>query len=148
MSQGAEAVDLEVALGHLLKQTDTALRAEMEAALRPLELTVPQYAVLELLHQRPGLSGSELARSAFVSRQSMNVLLLGLERQGLVRRNAASSGRALPARITAEGRRRLRPASRAVNKVEDRMSSRLDEAEQVRLRRLLNACLAGLRGDS
>ena len=55
----------------------------------------------ELLAQRPGLSNSELARGAFVTRQSMNVLLQSLERQGLVVRPAqAPVGRALPAELT------------------------------------------------
>ena len=46
-------------------------------------MTITHYACLELLAQRPGLSNSELARGAFVTRQSMNVLLQALERQGL-----------------------------------------------------------------
>ena len=68
-------VDLDASLGYLLKQAASTLRSSMDAALRPLGLTVPQYACLELLAQRPGLSNSELARGAFVTRQSMNVLL-------------------------------------------------------------------------
>ena len=55
----------------------------------PLELTVAQYACLELLGQHPGLSGSDLARATFVTRQSMNLLLQGLERRGLLTRPAA-----------------------------------------------------------
>ena len=47
-------------------------------------MTITHYACLELLAQRPGLSNSGLARGAFVTRQSMNVLLQALERQGLV----------------------------------------------------------------
>src|SRR3984957_11126347 len=80
MSQGG--VDLETSLGYLLKQASSALRAAMEDVLRPLGMTVTHYACLELLAQRPGLSNSELARGAFVTRQSMNVLLQSLEREG------------------------------------------------------------------
>ena len=58
----------------------------MEAVLRPLGMTVTHYSCLELLAQRPGLSNSELARSEFVTRQSMNVLLQALERDGYVAR--------------------------------------------------------------
>ena len=42
-------------------------------------MTITHDACLELLAQRPGLSNSELARGAFVTRQSMNVLLQALE---------------------------------------------------------------------
>ncbi|MDN5861556.1 MAG: MarR family transcriptional regulator, partial [Pseudonocardia sp.] len=72
MSQGEGVGDLELVVGYVLKQAATALRAGMDAVLRPLALTVPQYACLELLGRHPGLSSSELARGAFVSRQAMN----------------------------------------------------------------------------
>ena len=88
MGQVRTGVDLDASLGYLLKQAASTLRSSMDAALRPLGLTVPQYACLELLAQRPGLSNSELARGAFVTRQSMNVLLQGLERDGFVSRPA------------------------------------------------------------
>ena len=42
-----------------------------------MELTVPQYASLELLGRSPGQSSAELARGAFVTRQSMNLALRG-----------------------------------------------------------------------
>jgi hypothetical protein len=41
-------VDLNTSLGYLLKQAHNVLRSEMDAALRPLGMTVPQYACLEL----------------------------------------------------------------------------------------------------
>ncbi len=44
-------------------------------------MTITHYSCLELLAQRPGLSNSELC-GAFVTRQSMNVLLQALEHQG------------------------------------------------------------------
>ncbi|MEU6136426.1 MarR family transcriptional regulator [Nocardioides sp. NPDC047086] len=61
-------------------------------------MSVTHYACLELLAQRPGLSNFELARGAFVTRQTMNVLLRSLERDGDVTRPAeAPVGKALPA---------------------------------------------------
>lgn len=144
-----DAVDLDTALGYLLKQTDTVLRAAMDGVLRPLGMTVPQYACLELLAQRPGLSNSALARGAFVSRQSMNVLLQSLDRAGLVSRpDRAPTGRALPVRLTPVGRRRLATASTMVKKVEDRMRSGLTTTEQKQLRRHLASCLAALSNSS
>src|SRR3954470_24750510 len=115
MSQGGRGIDLETSLGYLLKEASSALRVAMEAALRPLGMTVTHYSCLELLAQRPGLSNSELARGAFVTRQSMNVLLQSLERDGIVTRPAqAPVGKALPTRRTARGRRSLEKASAAV----------------------------------
>src|SRR6187402_2505077 len=40
MSQGGPGIDLETSLGYLLKQASSALRHAMEAALRPLGMTV------------------------------------------------------------------------------------------------------------
>ncbi len=136
---------LEESVGYALKRAAAALRGAMDAALRPLELTVPQYACLELLGQRPGLSGADLARGAFVSRQATNGVLRGLEERGLVTRpGAAPHGRALPVELTAAGHELLRSASTAVRAVERRMLEPLGDTGQRRLRRDLAACTAAL----
>ena len=115
MSQAASGIDLNSSVGYLLKEASSALRAAMEAVLRPLGMNITHYSCLELLAQRPGLSNSELARGAFVTRQSMNVLLQSLEKDGLVSRpEQAAVGRALPTELTARGRRQLAAASAAV----------------------------------
>lgn len=137
--------DVDDAVGYVLKQAASALRAAMDAALRPLDLTVPQYACLRLLDQRPGLSNAELARGAFVTRQSMNGVLRGLQDRGLVTRPAtAPHGRALPTELTARGRRQMRRASAAVDVVEKQMLSPLTADRQQRLRTDLAACAAAL----
>lgn len=146
MSQLGPGVDLETSLGYLLKEAASSLRAAMEGVLRPLDLSISEYACLELLAQRPGLSNSELARGAFISRQSMNVVLHSLEREGLVVRPAEPpAGRALPTELTQQGRRRLEAASAKVKAVEDTMRRELDADEEERLRRLLAACVTSLR---
>ncbi|MBO4159928.1 MarR family winged helix-turn-helix transcriptional regulator [Micromonospora antibiotica] len=131
MSQGDAGIDLNTSLGYLLKEASSALRVAMEEVLRPLGMGVTHYACLELLAQRPGLSNSELARGAFVTRQTMNVLLQNLEREGYVTRPAeAPVGKALPARLTPSGRRSLDQATAAVRSVEVRMLSGMTEAER------------------
>jgi DNA-binding MarR family transcriptional regulator len=146
MSQVGSAIDLETSVGYLLKEASSALRASMEAELRPLDMTITHYSCLELLAQRPGLSNSELARGAFVTRQSMNVLLQSLERDGLVRRaDRAPTGRALPTELTAAGRRQLAVASAAVRAVEDRMTAGLTPAARRQLAEALRGCVTALR---
>jgi DNA-binding MarR family transcriptional regulator len=131
MVRDGPGVDLKTSLGYLLKEASSALRAAMEAVLRPLGMTVTHYACLELLAQRPGLSNSDLARGAFVRRQSMNVLLQTLERDGYVTRPAeAPVGKVLPTQLTSRGRRSLAKATAAVRSVEVRMLGGLTEAEQ------------------
>ncbi|RCK71202.1 MarR family transcriptional regulator [Desertihabitans brevis] len=138
MGQGGIGIELETSVGYALKEASSALRTAMEDVLRPLGMTVTHYSCLELLAQRPGLSNSDLARGTFVTRQAMNVLLQALERDGHVTRpDAAPVGRALPARLTPRGRRRLEEASTAVRAVEDRMLASLDDAEQTVILRAL-----------
>ncbi|MEN2739901.1 MarR family transcriptional regulator [Microbacterium sp. X-17] len=131
MSVPDDGIHLESSLGYLLKEASSSLRAAMEEVLRPLGMTVTHYSCLELLAQRPGLSNSELARGAFVTRQTMNVLLQALERDGFVTRPAeAPVGKVLPARLTARGRRSLATASAAVRSVEVRMLAGMTAGEQ------------------
>ncbi|WP_433675911.1 MarR family winged helix-turn-helix transcriptional regulator [Microbacterium gorillae] len=139
-------ITLETSLGYLLKEAASALRAAMEEVLKPLGMTITHYSCLELLAQRPGLSNSELARGAFVTRQSMNVLLQALERDGYVTRpERADTGRALPTRLTASGRRSLEEASRAVREVEVRMLSGMTEAQQADALHALRSMVSSLR---
>lgn len=145
MSQGETVGPLEDAVGYALKQAAAALRSAMDAALRPLDLTVPQYACLELLGQLPGLTNAELARGAFVTRQSMNGVLRGLQDRGLLTRPAsAPHGRALPTRLTPAGRDRLRAASTAVRAVEERMLGAMPPEARRRLHDDLTTCAASL----
>ena len=143
MSQ--DGVELETSIGYLLKEASSALRAAMEAVLRPLGMTVTHYSCLELLAQRPGLSSSELARKAFVTRQSMNVLLQALERNGYVTRPAqAPVGKVLPTRLTPRGRRSLEKATVAVRAVEIRMLSGMTLDEQSSAFRTLQSMIHSL----
>jgi DNA-binding MarR family transcriptional regulator len=145
MVKGETVGPVENSVGYVLKQAAVALRSAMDEALRPLQLSTPQYSCLELLRQRPGLSNAALARGTFVTRQSMNVVLRGLEDRGLVVRPAsAEHGRELPAALTDTGRECLLAASTAVRAVERKMNAGLSPAEQETLLTGLRACIAGL----
>jgi DNA-binding MarR family transcriptional regulator len=146
MSQDGSGIHLETSLGYLLKEASSALRAEMEAVLRPLGMTVTHYSCLELLAQRPGLSNSELARGTFVTRQSMNVLLQALERDGYVTRpTEAPVGKVLPTRLTPRGRQSLAKASAAVRSVEVRMLGGMTQDEQSAAFGILQSMIRSLR---
>lgn len=142
MSQ--DGIELETSVGYLLKEASSALRAAMEEVLRPLGMTITHYSCLELLSQRPGLSNSELARGAFVTRQSMNVLLQALERDGYVTRQAPV-GKILPTQLTPRGRERLAAATVAVRSVELRMLSRMTDAERAAAFSTLQSMVLALR---
>lgn len=137
--------DEELQIGYLLKRAQAVLHSRMDEVLRPLGLSVSQYVCLHFLQQEPGISAAELARSAFVTRQSMNALLQGLQDRGLVERPARpASGRALPAAVTAVGMAVLAEAEAAVDGVEQRMLSGLGESGAAALGRGLAQCTAAL----
>ncbi|MEU4330908.1 MarR family winged helix-turn-helix transcriptional regulator [Nonomuraea dietziae] len=143
MEQEEIVGDLDQSVGYVLKQVQASLHTAMDEVLRPLGLTVAQYACLELLGQHSGLSNSELARRAFVTRQSMNLVLRRLQERGLLTRPAhAPHGRALPTELTRAGQSTLREASVAVRAVEQQLFSPLSQAQQRRLREDLAACAA------
>lgn len=146
MSQGTQ-IELATSPGYLLKEASSTLRVAMEEVLRPLGMTITHYSCLELLAQRPGLSNSELARGAFVTRQSMSVLLQTLQRDGMISRaEQPVVGRTLPAELTDVGRRALAIASAAIRAVEERMLADLGPADRRRLTALLRSCISALGG--
>lgn len=139
-------VDLDTSIGYALKQTATALRTAMEASLRPLGLSVPQYSCLEILDARPEISNADLARGVFVTRQAMHQLLGGLQDAGLV--SAGGQGRIQRYSLTPEGRRAVKAASAAVAGVEEQMLSGLDAGERRRLLADLERCRTALTSSS
>lgn len=121
-------------LGYALKRAQSALRHRMDQALRPLDLTAPQYAVLAALELEPGTSNAALARAAFVTPQTMVRIVASLERQGLVVREAdPSHGRIRRALLTARGREVVAQAHAIVEDVEARMLSSVSPEEASRL---------------
>ena len=131
--------------GSQLKHVQAALRTRMDEALRPLGLSAPQYLCLELLSCTPGASTSDLAREAFVTRQTMSTLLRALVDRGLAQRAAqAPSGRALPLQLTPEGRSLLKEASRVTVEIERVMISPLSESQLRAVQEALSACIAAL----
>lgn len=138
-----EPVDEQI--GYLVKRVQQGVRAALDAALRPHGVGMAQYAVLAALEQEPGLSNAELARRSFVTPQSMNQILAGLEERGLVeRRPHATHGRVLQAQLSAEGRRMAARCHDAAAGVHERMLAGLSPAERASLRAWLRHCAEAL----
>jgi DNA-binding MarR family transcriptional regulator len=128
-------------LGVLIKETQAVLHQRMDEVLRPLGLNVAQYACLRALHDSPGITSSELARRAFVSRQSMNVLLQGLVQRGLVERSdQPGPRRELAASLSGPAVALLDEANGQVAGIVNRMTEKLDGERLVQLRDSLVVC--------
>ena len=125
-------------LGFLLYRVAAVLRPEVAAALRPVGLTLPEFVCLRLISLSPGVSSAELSRHTNVTPQAMNTVLRKLEDIGAVERpESVSSGRALPATLTAPGRALLKRAEGAVRVADDRILAKLGGAQQREFKRML-----------
>ncbi|MFD0988214.1 MarR family winged helix-turn-helix transcriptional regulator [Methyloligella solikamskensis] len=109
-------------IGFALKQAQQALRAHMDTGLREIGLTTPQYAVLASLQVEPGASNAALARRAFVTPQTMQAILVTLERSGLILRTPhPQHGRVMKTELTASGHDALEAATGIVAEAEARL---------------------------
>jgi DNA-binding MarR family transcriptional regulator len=132
---------------YLVGRMDRVVRRHINEAIKDRGLSVNQYTTLSVLDRRSGLSNAQLARRALVSPQSMNEVLLTLERRGLVRRRAhPEHGRILQTRLTAKGRRLLAACDAEVREVEERMVGDLSAGEQAALRHGLLSGVRALHG--
>jgi DNA-binding MarR family transcriptional regulator len=126
-------------LGYLLYRVAAVLRPEASAVLGPLGLTLPEFVCLRMLSMNPGLSSAELSRNSNVTPQAMNTVLRRLEEVGAVARpTSVSSGRALPASLTNQGRTLLKRAEAAVRVADSRILAKLTAAQQREFKRMLD----------
>ena len=131
---------------YLVARLDRLIRARLVDALRPFEVTVPQYTLLSVLDIRPGLSNAQLARSSYISAQAMHQLVNGLEARGLIsRRSSPDHGRAQPAELTATGRALLAKCDAAVVDVERGLFGQLAPDQEGTLRSIVEATIEGAR---
>ena len=138
-------VRLSYAVGRLDRVLSRALRERL--ALHGLSL--PEYTTLSVIAAGGGLSNAQLARRSLITPQSMNAVLIGLERQGLVRRSAdRAHGRAMPTELTTAGTRTLAACEREVDELETLMLDGLDEAAADELRAALLRLARALEQES
>ncbi|MDA3646455.1 MarR family transcriptional regulator [Saccharopolyspora indica] len=141
MSQG----DLRERVGYLVKQVQQSFHRTCEERLRPLGLSMSQYAVLRALADAPGAPAAELARRTFVTRQSLRDVLNGLQAAGLASvADQPTTGRARPVTLTERGRALLDEADGIVLDTDSRMTAGLAHADVRRLAELLTACAENL----
>ena len=125
-------------LGYLLYRVAAVLRPEVSAVLGPLGLTLPEFVCLRIISTFPGMSSAELSRHTNVTPQAMNTVLRKLEEAGTVARPASvSSGRALPATLTGQGRAVLKRAETAVRAADARILGKLTDSQQREFTRML-----------
>ncbi|MEV4320170.1 MarR family transcriptional regulator [Actinocrispum sp. NPDC049592] len=136
-------VDPGHTVGFALKRLQQALRARMDGALASFGLTAPQYAVLALLAEEPGISNAELARRSFVTAPTMIRIVTALEEAGLITRTDPTTGRAKTTTLTPKGQTHLSAAATHVQHLEDILRTNAGDHAELVLS-WLNACAVDL----
>lgn len=131
---------------YLLNQASLAVRSHLEAALRDLQMTGIQYTVLSTIKEHEGISSAELSRRFFVTAQTTNEIINGLEQRGLIaRKEDPANKRILRMKLTAQGRRILEQCDKIADRIEAAAFDWVDPREYEDLREALRKLLRGLR---
>ena len=137
----------EPMLLYLVKQVELAIRAHLDALLRPAGLTALQYTALTVLERHPDISSAQLARNSFVTAQSMADMVTALEGRGMIERHRdRTDRRRLVVALTAAGQEILDRYRDQVATLEAEMVAGLSVRDVAGLRRSLHACHANLAG--
>lgn len=132
-------------IGYSLKSTQHLLRQRLEAALAGTGVSAAQNAALLAIGNNPRISNAALARAAFVTPQSMQAMLVTLERDGFIARTPhPEHGRIIMTELTEKGGKAARAGMLAAEAVEQQMLAGLAKEERALLRDLLQRCADAL----
>jgi len=131
---------------YLLNQANQAVRSQLEAALRDFQMTGIQYTILSIVDQYAGISSAELSRRFFVTAQTMNEIINGLVKRGLIaRKEDPANKRILRMKLTASGRKLLKNCDDIADQIETAAFDWIVPKDHETLRQSLRLLLQGLR---
>jgi len=124
-------VDLEE-LGLAIKRAQYRNHRTMDAALRPVGVTLVQWDALRAISRMPGASGHDLAARTFQSDQAFGTLANRLVERGLITRTAGR-GRRIEHALTDAGRAALEEGYEIAGGVLRDLFAPLDEHQRATL---------------
>jgi len=146
----AQAKELRAAGRHTsvlyaVKRVEQVIRSRLDDLLKPTGITALQYTALTVLERHDGLPAAQLARSSFVTPQSMADMVRALEeRRLIIRERNPGNRRELLIRLTDAGRRLLDDHAESVAALEERMVGDLSQRQLDQFRRALAAAYQAL----
>jgi DNA-binding MarR family transcriptional regulator len=133
----------------MMKRIMIHFRSQMDEELRPQGVTTAQLHVLKVIRDQPGGSGAQLARACYVTPQSAQALLKGLENGGWITRTKDPvNDRILIAQLTQSGEELLDTAERLARVIEKKLWAGVPDGAVTALNKTLMRCLANLDGDA
>ena len=131
---------------YLLNQASLQVRSHLEAALRHLQITGIQYTALGNIKDHEGISSAELSRRFFVTAQTTNEIINGLEKRGLLTRTAdPSNKRILRMKLTPAGRKLYKQCDKIADRIEADAFDWVTQGDHDALRASLSTLLRGFR---
>jgi DNA-binding MarR family transcriptional regulator len=129
----------------MMKRILIHFRSQMDEKLRPQGVTTAQLQVLKAIREEPGASGAQLARACYVTPQSAQSLLSGLESGGwIIRSKGRGNDRILAARLTLAGETLLLTAEKVAKEIEGKLWRGVSEDSIQALNEVLEQCLENL----
>ena len=133
----------------MMKRIMVHFRSQMDEKLRPQGVTTAQLHVLKTVRDEPGVSGAQLARVCYVTPQSAQALLKGLEDGGWITRTKDSvNDRILIAQLTPSGVELLDTAEKLARVIEKRLWRGVPDSGVKALNTTLMRCLGNLDEDA
>ena len=134
---------------YLLNQVNQSLRSALNIRMREFKITGLQYTILTVVRSYKGISSAELSRRFFVTPQTMNETVTGMERRGLLeRREQQSNKRILVAFLTLEGEELLKKCDSIADEIDTEAFGDMSDEDFKTLRELLRDRLKKQRNET
>jgi MarR family transcriptional regulator, organic hydroperoxide resistance regulator len=128
-------------LGRIVK----GYRALLEDSLREEGLTLPQLRLLKAINEQAGASAAALARTCYVTPQTMqSILTRAVREQWIVRGKSSGNNRIVTASLTPLGKAVLERGSQMSARIEETLWHGVDRSTLKQLNAILEAGIANL----
>lgn len=140
----SKSFDFKHAPGHLIRRAHQVSIAIFMEETAEFEVTSIQFAILNVLIDTPGLDQVTLAGQVALDAATSGAVIGRLESKGWIRREPdANDRRRKRLWVTPEGEAAALKMKRVVSRVQTRLMSPLDGAEQAQILYLLDKLVAG-----
>lgn len=134
---------------YLLNQVNQAVRSALDVRMREFSITGLQYTILTMVRSNEGISSAELSRRFFVTPQTMNETVTGMERRGLLeRKEQRNNKRILVAFLTPEGETLLKKCDQIADEIDADAFGDMSNEDFEALRKLLQERIKKQRSKS
>ena len=134
-------------IGYHMKRAFNVVQADLNQALKPLDLRMVTYSALVLIVDNPGLRQSQLAEALDIERANLVVIIDELEGRELITRDRVPTDRrAYALHATLAGRRLYDRALEAVRNHERRILNGMDEESKQAVIRAMSVIRRGSEG--